>query len=585
MHLIDWTVMLGTLFTIVVYGIYKTRNIQTVQSYLKGDQDLKWWTIGLSVMSTQASAITFLSTPGQGYDAGMGFAQFYFGLPIAMVILCVFLLPMFYKLNVYTAYEFLEGRFNVQTRILTAGLFLIQRGLAAGITIFAPAIILSTLLNWNLNLTILFIGLIVTFYTVLGGSKAVSVTQKQQMIVMLFGLVVAAVVVVYKLPDDLPFGDAVNIAGKLDKLNVVDFGFDLSNRYNFWSGILGGLFLFLSYFGTDQSQVQRYISGLTLTESRLGLLFNGILKVPMQFLILFVGVMVFIYYLFFQPPVHFNSFNVALVQEDVKYEELTRSDTVIFEARKAETRRLLEGIRNNDDSAIARSKSRILTLEAQKDSIEKKVDELILEKNRDAKVEDRDYVFLSFIMNVLPIGIIGLLLAVIFSAAMSSTSSELNALATASSVDIYKRLIRPHETDGHYLWTSKLLTVIWGLVAMLFAASAQFFENLIQLVNIIGSLFYGTILGIFVVAFAMKKVGGQAVFWGAVFGEILVLFVYSSNNLNFPDMLPYFFNGATSLSAVAVSILPNISFLWLNPIGCFAVMLFSWFFQRFDDRR
>ncbi len=585
MHPIDWTVMLGTLLGIVAYGVYKTRNIHTVQNYLKGDQDLKWWTIGLSVMSTQASAITFLSTPGQGYDDGMGFAQFYFGLPVAMVILCVFVLPMFYRLKVYTAYEFLEGRFNLHTRILTATLFLIQRGLAAGITIFAPAIILSTLLDWNLNLTILFIGVIVTFYTVFGGSKAVSVTQKQQMIVMLSGLVLAAIVIVIKLPEGLPFTDAVSIAGKLGKLTVVDFEFDLSNRYNFWSGMLGGVFLFLSYFGTDQSQVQRYITGLSLTESRLGLLFNGILKVPMQFLILFVGVMVFIFYLFVQPPVHFNSANVALIEKEAKYQELVAAHTALFEARKTETHQLLDAIHRNDEPAIIQRKNRIQELQAEKKAVETEVDQLILEKNREAKVEDRDYVFLSFIMKFLPIGIIGILLAVIFSAAMSSTSSELNALATATSVDIYRRLIRPKETDRHYLNASKWLTALWGGIAVLFAASAQFFENLIQLVNIIGSIFYGTILGIFAVAFALKKVGGQAVFWGAVVGETLVLFVYSSNNLGLADMLPFFFNGSTSLAAILVSILPNISFLWLNPIGCIAVMLFSWFFQKFSDRR
>ncbi|HMQ62301.1 MAG TPA: sodium:solute symporter [Flavilitoribacter sp.] len=562
MHPIDWTVMLGTLFGIVAFGVYKTRNIASVQSYLLGDRDLKWWTIGLSVMATQASAITFLSTPGQAYDSGMGFAQFYFGLPVAMVILCIFALPLFYRLNVYTAYEYLEGRFDLRTRVLTAILFLIQRGLAAGITIFAPAIILSPILDWNLNLTILFIGLIVTFYTVFGGSKAVSVTQKQQMIIILIGMVVAAVVVVLKLPKEVHFTDAVSIAGKLGKLNVVDFKFDLSDRYNFWSGMLGGVFLFLSYFGTDQSQVQRYLSGRSLAESRLGLLFNGILKVPMQFLVLFVGTMVFVFYLYVKPPVHFNSANVKLVESEQAYQDLADQHARIFEARKAETQHLLSAIHRNDERGIEESKAKMQGLKLKKDTIESKVDNLILEKNPSAKVEDRDYVFLSFVMTALPIGIVGLLLAVIFSAAMSSTSSELNALATATVVDIYRRLYRPNETDHHYLQASKLLTVTWGAIALLFAASAQFFENLIQLVNIIGSLFYGPILGIFVVAFGLKKIGGRAVFWGAVCGEAVVLMVFLSNVLEFSD----------------------ISFLWFNPIGCIAVVLFSLMFQQFRNR-
>jgi SSS family transporter len=548
--------MTGTLTAIVGYGVMKTRSVDNVKSYLLGDRDLKWWTIGLSVMATQASAITFLSTPGQAYNSGLGFAQFYFGLPIAMVILCIFVLPIYYRLQVYTAYEYLEGRFDVRVRTMTALLFLVQRGLAAGITIYAPAIILSSILGWSLSLTILLIGVVVIFYTVMGGTKAVSVTQKQQMIVILLGMMAAGVVVIMKLPDDVGMGDALNIAGSLGKLEVIDFKFDLNDRYNLWSAMLGGTFLFLSYFGTDQSQVQRYLSGKSLTESRLGLLFNGIFKVPMQFMVLFIGIMVFVFFLFTPPPVHFNTANLEKVRASEYATELIKLEaayvTVSSTTNEASTA-LVEALRTDNQAQITSAKSQLDLSVAQRNQIAERVDKLIVNVDPEAITEDRDYVFITFIINYLPIGLVGLLLAVIFSAAMSSTSSELNALATTSLVDIYRRSIVKGKTDHHYFTASKWLTIMWGCVALCFAMVANLFDNLIQAVNIIGSLFYGVILGVFVAAFFFKKVSGRAVFIAAIIAEICVVGTFIADSYE----------------------IINLAYLWLNLIGCVATVVLA----------
>lgn len=560
MHILDWLVMLGVLLGIVAYGVWKTREVSSVKSYLLGDRDLPWWTIGLSVMATQASAITFLSTPGQAYDDGMGFAQFYFGLPVAMVILCIFFLPIYYRLKVYTAYEYLEGRFDLKTRTFTAILFLISRGLAAGITIYAPAIILSDIMGWDLNSTILFMGVLVIFYTVAGGTKAVSVTQKQQMIIILTGMFVAAIILVFKLPPDVSFGDAVGVAGSMGKLNVVDFEFDLSNRYNFWSGMLGGTFLFLSYFGTDQSQVQRYLSGKSLTESRLGLLFNGIIKVPMQFLVLFVGILVFVFFQFTQPPVHYNQANLEKLkgtQYEAQLLQYEQEFDALYTEKQTKILDLVAANRANDEPSIEAAKVDVQRLtEAEKD-LRKEVKTLIQQQDADADIEDNDYVFITFVTNHLPIGLIGLLLAVIFSAAMSSTASELNALATTSIIDLYKRHNPTEMPDQHYFRASKLMTIGWGLVALAFAAFASLFDNLIEAVNIVGSLFYGTILGIFMVAFFFKKVKARAVFISAVITELIVITVFTLDKLGHV----------------------NIAYLWLNLIGCALVILLSNLFQ------
>lgn len=561
MHWIDWTVMLLTLVTIVVYGVYRTRDVRDVRSYLMGHKDLPWWTIGLSIMATQASAITFLSTPGQAFDDGMRFAQFYFGLPVAMVFLSIFVLPIFYRLNIYTAYEYLEQRFDLRTRTLTASLFLLSRGLAAGITIYAPSIILSSLMGWNLTLTNLLMGILVIVYTVAGGTKAVSVTQKQQMIIILSGMAITALILLYKLPSHVGFTDAVRVAGKMGKLNIVDFSFDLSNRYTFWSGMLGGTFLFLSYFGTDQSQVQRYLSGRSLKESRLGLLFNGIIKVPMQFMILFVGILVYVFYLYTPSPVHFNRANVLQIEKSERHSDylaLEETNRLIQAQRRAAADQLILAMDAGDESAIVQTQSMMQGLQTAERHSREEVRTLIKDVSPILDTNDLDYVFLSFVTDFLPIGLVGLLLAVIFSAAMSSISSELNALATTTVVDIYRRSLVRDRSDGHYLSASRWFTVGWGVVALVFAETASLFDNLIQAVNIIGSLFYGTLLGIFLTAFFLKKVNGRSVFAAALIGECAVLTIFWLSQ-----------NGTIS-----------IAYLWLNLIGCIIVMMTAWMMSK-----
>lgn len=557
MHWIDWTVMLGTLAAIVAYGVWHTRHVSSSREYLQGNKDMPWWTIGLSIMATQASAITFLSTPGQAYDDGMRFAQFYFGLPVAMIFLSIFVLPLYYRLNVYTAYEYLEQRFDLRVRTLTACLFLVARGLAAGITIYAPSIILSSLMGWSLTLTNLLMALLVIIYTVAGGTRAVSVTQKQQMIVILGGMFLAAVILLDQLPDHVGLRESVQLAGKMGKLNIVDFTFDLSNRYTFWSGMLGGVFLFLSYFGTDQSQVQRYLSGKSLTEGRLGLLFNGIVKVPMQFLILFTGILVYVFFLYHPAPVHFNRANldkVIISPEGERLRDHEQTHTLLATKRQAAADDLLMAIDRGTSDEVEQARVRLADLQKADRSNREKVQALIKSVAPEADTNDRDYVFVTFITRYLPVGLIGLLLAVIFSAAMSSISSELNALATTTVVDVYRRSLVRDKSDLHYLRASRLFTIFWGVVALVFAETANLFENLIQAVNIIGSLFYGTILGVFLTAFFLKRTGGREVFIAALIGELVVVGTYMLDS-----------QGHVS-----------IAFLWLNLIGCLVVMTVSW---------
>ncbi len=556
MHPIDWAIMIAVLTAIVLYGIYKTRKINSMKSYLRGDRDLPWWTIGLSVMATQASAVTFLSTPGQAFEEGMGFAQFYFGMPIAMVLLCIFVLPIYYKLNVYTAYEYLEGRFDLKTRTLTAILFLIQRGMAAGITIYAPAIILSSIMGWSLYITIIFIGFIVIFYTVSGGTKAVSVTQKQQMIVILTGMVAAALILIYKLPANISFDDVLEVAGKTGRLEVINFDFDLNNKYTIWTGMLGGVFLFLSYFGTDQSQVQRYLSGKSLAQSRLGLLFNGIFKVPMQFLVLFTGILVFVFFQFEKPPLHFNEANVRIVESSEYAEDYAAIEDIynqVHAEKEVAAFVLTDAVESGTEEEITAAEQKFNGLLLTQKQLQNAAKEVILKADNSLETRDTDYVFITFIMNYLPVGMVGLLIAVIFSAAMSSTSSELNALATTSVIDLYKRSVATDKSDKHYLFASKFLTIVWGLIALFFAVFASLFDNLIEAVNIVGSVFYGSILGIFVVAFFFKKIGGTAVFIGAVIAEILVITLFLMDRFEVIDL----------------------AYLWLNFIGCLLVIFFA----------
>ncbi len=561
MSTLDWVVLFLTLVSIAVYGMYKTRGKKSLENYLKGNKD-NWWTIGLSIMATQASAITFLSTPGQAYEDGMRFIQFYFGLPLAMIIISIAFVPIYYKLKVYTAYEYLENRFDLKTRTLTALLFIVQRGLAAGITIYAPAIILSTLLGWNLTLTNIFIGVLVIAYTVSGGTEAVSITQKQQMAVMMGGMILAGIMVIQLLP--ISMQEALQVAGKMEKLNVVNFEFDLADRYSFWSGMTAAVFLFLSYFGTDQSQVQRYLSGQTLTQSRMGLLMNGFLKIPMQFLILFIGVLVFVFYQFITPPVHFNQVQTeALRQSEYasEFDRLEQSYQANFDSSKQVYTQLLSSIDQENAESTEELTSTLKSLKTEQQEIREEVKALLVTHDPEAETRDTDYVFMRFVMDYLPTGVVGLLFAAIFAAAMSSSSSELNALGSTTTVDLYKRSIRKEASDAHYVNSSKLFTAFWGLGAILFATYASLFENLIQAVNLLGSLFYGTILGIFVVGFFIKWIKGQAVFLAALLSQALILVVH-------------FFNGKGLFGMQG-----DIGFLWYNVIGCLSVVLFGLLLQ------
>lgn len=522
MQTIDWIVLIGTLLSIVIYGTWKTRHSnKSVKDFLKAD-DANWFAIGLSVMATQASAITFLSTPGQAFHDGMSFVQFYFGQPIAMVIICLVFIPIYHRLKVFTAYEYLETRFDKKTRTLTAILFLIQRGLAAGITIFAPAIILSAVLGWPLVWLNIIIGALVIVYTVSGGTKAVNVTQKQQMAVMMGGMVIAFLILIYALPEDINFSNAMSIAGAGGKLNVLDFSFDLDNRYTFWSGIIGGTFLALSYFGTDQSQVQRYLSGKSVKESQFGLIMNGFLKVPMQFFILLVGVMVFVFYQFNASPLNFNPVATQAVYESEyasEYQDLERVLAQNFEHKKA----LVLEYSSATDIEKENLKQEIVLADEQESELRAEARGII--QKTEAKVEsnDKDYVFIHFILTHLPKGIIGLLLAMALSAAMSSTASELNALGTTTTIDLYKRN-REGKSDKHYLRMSKWFTLYWGVMAIFFASVAHLFDNLIQLVNIIGSIFYGNVLGIFLLAFFFRFVRSNAVFLAALITQAVVIY-------------------------------------------------------------
>lgn len=548
MLLIDWIILIGTLLFIVTYGAYRTRGSKNVQDYLRGGNQAKWWTIGLSVMATQASAITFLSTPGQAFHSGMGFVQFYFGLPIAMVIICMVFIPLYHRLNVYTAYEFLESRFDLKTRTLTAFLFLTQRGLAAGITIFAPAIILSAVLGWNLNVLTILIGVLVIIYTVSGGTKAVSVTQKQQMAVIFFGMVTAFCLIVSYLPQEISFTNALEIAGASEKMEILDFSFDFNNRYTFWSGIIGGTFLALSYFGTDQSQVQRYLTGKSVRESQMGLIFNGLLKVPMQFFILLVGVMVFVFYQFNYAPLNFNPAATTAVLQSEHSEEY---NSLIKEHNQIQLQKHEVSLAYGKDPESLSPEQRtgyqqeIQQLNQAEDRTREEARGLISSANNLVETNDKDYVFIHFILNNLPRGLIGLLLAVILSAAMSSTASELNALASTTVMDLYKRSLTGDRSQEHYVRASKWFTLGWGVMAILVASFASLFDNLIQLVNIIGSIFYGNVLGIFLLAFFVKYVKGQAAFIAAIITQILIIGFW------WIDLMPY---------------------LWLNLAGCALVI-------------
>ncbi|MFL2636964.1 MAG: sodium:solute symporter [Flavobacteriaceae bacterium] len=548
MSSIDWFILISTISFIVGYGVYKTRKFNTIKDHLKGGGSANWLTVGLSVMATQASAITFLSTPGQAFDEGMGFVQFYFGLPLAIIVICLVFIPIYHKLKVYTAYEYLEQRFDRKTRTLASILFLIQRGLGAGITIFAPAIILSTILGWDLKILIFTIGLLVIIYTVSGGTKAVSITQKQQMFVIMSGMIIAFFLILNSFPENVNFNNALKLAGLGGKMEIVDFSFDIEKKYTFWSGITGGFFLALSYFGTDQSQVQRYLSGKSIKESQLGLMFNAVLKIPMQFFILLTGVMVFVFFEFNDTPINFNP-QVTNYLEQVQNKEYIIEKEKFISLRKEKRETQLKYIKNNNLLNSNSLDKKIVELHAEEKKIRQNV-KTITNEIAPSSIEsnDLDYIFIFFILNYLPKGLIGLLLAVILSAAMSSTASELNALSTTTVIDLYKRNHLVKKSDNHYLKASKWFTVMWGIIAIIFASIGRLFENLIELVNLIGSLFYGTVLGIFIVAFFFKKIKGNEVFYSACLSQILIFFIYG-----------YF----------------EIGYLWLNFIGAIMTVIFS----------
>ncbi len=551
MGTIDWGILIGTLLFIVGYGTYKSRGNKNISDYIKGGNEAKWWTIGLSVMATQASAITFLSTPGQAFHDGMGFVQFYFGLPLAMVIICLVFIPLYHKLKVFTAYEYLESRFDLKTRTITAIFFLIQRGLAAGITIFAPAIILSAVLGWNLIYLNIIIGILVIIYTVSGGTKAVNITQKHQMVIIFAGMFMAFLIILNYLPLDISFSNALEIAGANGKMEVLDFSFDLENRYTIWTGLIGGSFLMLSYFGTDQSQVQRYLSGKSVRESQMGLIMNGLLKVPMQFFILLIGVMVFVFYQFNSSPLNFNPAaeqNVLNSEYAEQYRDLQAEKQILETDIKAVQ---LQYVRTEDAVKKEQLIAEIQSLNTSETELRDRSKALIKQANPEAETNDKDYVFIHFILNNLPRGLIGLLLAVILSAAMSSTASELNALGSTTAIDLYRRN-RQGRDEKHYLRVSKWFTLLWGVIAIMVACTANLFDNLIQLVNIIGSIFYGNILGVFLLAFFIKFVKGKATFIAAIITQLTVAYVW------FIDIMPY---------------------LWLNALGCILVMGMAILFQ------
>lgn len=557
----DWIVLFSTLLLIVAYGIYKSRNIRSIDGYLLGDRSLPWYAVGLSVMATQASAITFLSAPGLGYSSGMSFVQFYFGLPLAMIVLCTTFVPIFHKLKVFTAYEFLEKRFDVNTRALTAFLFLVQRGISTGITIFAPSIILSTILHIDVTLTTLLIGSIVVIYTAYGGTKAVSYTQLLQMSIIFGGLLAAGIMVIYLLPSDIGLSEALHIAGKSGKTNAIDFTFNLNNQYTVWTGLIGGFFLQLSYFGTDQSQVGRYLTASSVKESRLGLLMNGLLKVPMQFCILLIGVLVFAYYQFHTPPLFFNSQETQKLENSIyahDYQLILNEQQKLANQKSITLHQLTDALAKENDIVIDQASEKIKQINTQEHSLRQDVISLIKKNDAKADVNDNNYIFLHFVTTTFPKGFIGLLIAIIMLASMGATASAINSLASTTVIDIYKRFINKNGSTQNDLKVSRICTLAWGVFTVFIALYANKLGNLLEAVNILGSLFYGTILGIFLVAFYVKKIRGKSVFWSAILTEVFVFIIWKIN---------------------------IVAFLWLNLIGCILVIIFGLIIQQFLNKK
>jgi SSS family transporter len=544
---LDYLVLIATILAIPLYGLWRTRGSASLGQYLKGDSSIRWATIGLSVLATQAGPITFLSMPGQAYESGIGFIQNYFGQPLALIVVCAVFVPIYQRLKVYTAYQYLGERFDRKTQYLGAFLFLIQRGIAAGITVYAPAIILSALLGWQLNLTIWLAGGFVIVYTVIGGTKIVSITQRYQMIVILIGMAIAFAVAVYKLSPDLSFENTLSVAGKMGKLEAVNFSVDPHKRYTFWSGLIGGFFLALSYFGADQSQVQRYIAGGSLKESRLGLLFNAVVKVPMQFFILLLGAIVFMFYQFEKPPVYFNQPAYERALENGYAPQLTQLQTQfddVFAQKRTAIRALSTASSSERDAAI----NQVRKLDAEAHALRDQTKAVLVQAGVDPKSKESDYVFITFILQQMPHGVVGLLIAVILCATMSAMAATLNALGSTTAIDFYRPLIRPNASDHHYVIAAQALTAAWGLVAIGVASFASLVENLIEAGNILGSVFYGSILGLFLTAFFIRRVTGSAMFFAALIAQTLVFILFATT---------------------------NIGYLWYNFIGCAAVLILA----------
>jgi SSS family transporter len=544
MRTADWIVLAATLVLIVLYGVWKGRGSRTIKGFLLADRSMKWYTMAFAIMATQASAITFMSTPGQAYVDGMRFVQFYLGLPLAMVILSITAVPIFHKLGVYTAYEYLEQRFDAKTRVLGTVIFLVSRGLAAGMTIYAPSLVLSVMLGMDIRITSLIIGGLVIIYTTSGGVKAVNHSDFFQLFIIMAGMCIACVVAIRLLPKEISFTEALSVSAVMGKLNAIDFSFDLNNRYNVWSGVIGGMFVALAYFGTDQSQVQRYLTGKSVTQSRIALLFNGLAKVPMQFFILFIGVMVFVFFQFVQPPLFFSPVETAKVKAGIhaqEFKQLEEQQGDVFRKKNEGIKEYLQARRDDDGVRIAEKKEQLLAIQKQYDGIHTQASGLITANDRTADPNDTNFIFLTFVLAYLPAGLVGLIFACIFAASMSSSSGELSALATTSIIDIYKRFINRDAEGKHYLLVSRLMMAFWGIYGIAFAQYASRIGSLIEAVNILGSLFYGTMLGIFLLAFYFKSVKGTAVFIGALLGEVTVLYCFQFT---------------------------SIAWLWYNVIGC-----------------
>jgi Na+/proline symporter len=545
MRPLDWIVLITALASIVLYGLYRGRGSNTVDRYLLAGKSMPWYAMALSIIATQASAVTFISTTGQSYVDGMRFVQAYFGLPIAMIVICATVVPLFQKANIYTAYEYLERRFDSKTRALASAIFLCQRGLSAGLTLYAPAIVLSVILGWPERTTTMLMGTMVITYTVLGGIKAVQWSDVQQMGIIFLGLVMALVAVIVLMPPSVSFGDAMFLAGKAGRLNAVTTHFDWNDRFNIWSGLIGSTFLFLSYFGCDQSQVQRYLTGRSIAQSKLSLLFTAVVKIPMQFFILFIGAMVFVFYLFVQPPVLFQRAELSRIEQAGAFQPVAEQYNRAFEDRRQAALALVEAHHTRDSAAVGRRIAEYRAAQKEIDGARTAAAKLVESTGGEKDFTDTNYIFLSFVTRHLPAGLVGLIIAVIFAAAMSASSGEINSLATVTVVDLYRRYVRRKASDHHYLAASRWATLFWGIYAVTFAGWGKRLGSLIVAVNVVGSLFYGSLLGCFVLALAFRRVGGTATFIGMLAGEAAIFSAF---------------------------LFTGMSYLWYNVIGCVVVV-------------